>query len=341
MAEDASTALYKCTGRYARVNYIRPMANTDLNLLTALDALLAEGSVAGAARRLGLSPSAMSRTLARLRSATGDPLLVRAGRGMVPTPHAIELRSRVGELTKDAHAVLRPIVAGAGLSELKRNFVIRANEGFIEILAARLVAAACEVAPNARLQFAPKPDKDVRALREGVVDLEIGVLGKSGPEVRLQALFRDRYVGVVRNGHPLIREGKITPKRYAEFGHVVASRRGQASGPVDKALASLGLERTVVAVVPSFRTALAIASASDLVALVTSSFFRAVQEHQSKPGPAVLKSFPLPVHTDAITVSQMWHPRLDADAAHRWLRGLVLANCKSMTDYGTRVSAAR
>jgi DNA-binding transcriptional LysR family regulator len=304
------------------------MADTDLNLLTALDALLAEGSVAGAARRMGLSASAMSRTLTRLRAATGDSLLVRAGRGMVPTPHAAELRERVRNLAQDAQAVLRPAAASLDLAELKRSFTIRSNEDFVEVFSPRLVAAVTAAAPKVRLQFAPNPDKDVRGLREGMVDLEIGVLGKSGPEVRLQALFRDRFVGVVRHGHPLVKKDKITPERYSAFGHVVASRRGLAGGPVDEALAALGLTRTVVAVVPSFRAALAVASVSDLVALVTSSFFDATHRNETKSGPAVVRSFPLPVRTEMITVSQMWHPRLDADPAHRWLRGLVLATCR-------------
>jgi DNA-binding transcriptional LysR family regulator len=328
IAEDASVALYKCTGRHGRIRYVRRMADTDLNLLPALDALLAEGSVTGAARRLGLSASAMSRTLARLRAATGDPLLVRAGRGMVPSPHATDLRNRVHELTQDAHAVLRPVAAALDLSQLTRSFIIRSNEGFVEVFAGRLVAAVTATAPNVRLQFAPKPDKDVRALREGTVDLEIGVLGKSGPEVRLQTLFRDHFVGAVRDGHPLLRKGKITPARYTGFGHVVASRRGAANGPVDDALAALGLTRTVVAVVPNFRAALAVASVSDLVALVTSSFFNATQRHLGKSSAALVRSFPLPVRTEAITVSQMWHPRFDADPAHRWLRALVLENCR-------------
>jgi DNA-binding transcriptional LysR family regulator len=328
IAEDAPAALYTCTGRHGRVRYFPRMANTDLNLLTSLDALLAEGTVVGAARRLGLSASAMSRTLARLRAATGDPLLVRAGRGMVPTPHATELRERVRDLAQDAQAVLRPVVASLDLAELKRTFTIRSNEGFVEIFAAQLVAAVTAVAPNVRLHFAPKPDKDVRALREGMVDLEIGVLGKSGPEVRLQALFRDHFVGAVRDGHPLLGKRKLTPERYSAFGHVVASRRGSANGPVDDALAALGLTRTVVAVVPNFRAALAVASASNLVALVTGSYFSATQGNKTKAGAAVVRSFPLPVRTEAITVSQMWHPRFDADPAHRWLRGLVLASCR-------------
>src|SRR5271167_1840915 len=103
------------------------MDDVDLNLLVALDALLAEGSVTGAARRLGLSSSAMSRTLARLRSATGDPLLVRAGRGLVPTPRAAELREQVHELTRDAQTVLNPQTSHLDVTSLERTFTIRAN----------------------------------------------------------------------------------------------------------------------------------------------------------------------------------------------------------------------
>jgi DNA-binding transcriptional LysR family regulator len=307
------------------------MANLDLNLLTALDALLAEGSIVGAARRLGLSASAMSRALVRLRAATGDPLLVRAGRGMVPTPRASGLRDRVRELAQDARAVLRPVDTSFNLAELRRTFTIRSNDGFVEVFAAQLVAAVTATAPQVRLRFAPKPDKDVRALREGLVDLEIGVLGKSGPEVRLQTLFRDHFVCAVRDGHAAVRGGKITAKRYAQCGHVVVSRRGHESGPVDEALATLGLSRTVVAVVPSFRAALAVAGASDLLALVTGSFFDATRGHAT--GPAALRSCPLPVRTPAITISQMWHPRFDADPAHRWLRGLVLATCRKHREH--------
>src|SRR5206468_5049920 len=103
----------------------------DFNLLVTLDVLLNEGSVARAARRLRLSPSAMSRALARLRETTGDPLLVRAGRGIVPTPRALELRARVGQLIEDAEAVLRPAET-LNLKRLVRTFTLRSSEGFVE-----------------------------------------------------------------------------------------------------------------------------------------------------------------------------------------------------------------
>ena len=304
------------------------MPDADLNLLTALDALLAEGSVAGAARRLGLSASAMSRTLARLRAATGDALLVRAGRGLVPTPHALELRERVRDLAREARAVLRPAASGVDLGALEQTFTLRTDEGFVEAFAARLVGAVTATAPRVRLRFAPKADKDVRPLREGLVDLEIGVLGETGPEVRVQALFRDRFVGVVREGHPLLAVGEVTPAAYADCGHVVASRHGRASGPVDRALAALGLTRSVVAVVPGFPAALAVACASDLVALVPASFVDALRERETHGVRAGVQRFPLPVHTEPIVVSQMWHPRADADPAHRWLRGVVSRVCQ-------------
>jgi DNA-binding transcriptional LysR family regulator len=307
------------------------MVEPDLNLLIALEVLLSEGTVAGAARRLGLSSSAMSRTLARLRAATGDPLLVRAGRGLVPTPRAKELRERVQNLTREVRAVLRPAPDALDIRTVEQTFTIRTNDGFVEAFAARLVSAVAAAAPGVRLRFAAKADKDVRVLREGLIDLEIGVLGATGPEVRVQTLFRDRFIGVVREGHPLLGEGEVTPERYAACGHVVASRPGRPTGPVDEALAALGLARTVVAVVPGFRAALSVARGSDLVALLTASFLDTVWKDDPLGGRGGVQSFALPVSTPPIVVSQMWHPRLDADRVHRWLRGVVHGVCQEQT----------
>ncbi|MFT4437857.1 LysR family transcriptional regulator [Caballeronia sp. 15715] len=300
------------------------MTEPDLNLLIALDALLTDGSVVGAARRLGLSASAMSRTLTRLREVTGDPLLVRAGRGMVLTPHAEALRQRTQNAVHEARAVLRPSTTEPDFSTLQRTFTIRASDGFVEAFGAALIAAATAVAPLVRLRFAPKPEKTAAYLRDGSADLEIGVLSDMGPEVRVQALFRDRFIGVVRQGHPLAMEREVTVERYIAFGHVVASRRGRTTGPVDEALAALGFERMIVAVVPSFPAALAVARASDLIALVPASQVSKQPEQQR----LLTSAFELPIATEEITVSQMWHPRLEVDPVHRWLRQLTLAVCR-------------
>jgi DNA-binding transcriptional LysR family regulator len=297
------------------------MADPDLNLLIALDALLAEGSVAGASRRLGLSASAMSRTLTRLRAATNDPLLVRAGRHMVLTPHAEQLRERVRATAYDARSVLSPSSVDFDASALERTFTIRANDGFVEVFGAALIAEVINAAPGVRLRFAPKAEKSSTWLREGLADLEIGVVGEMGPEVRLQALFRDRFVGIVREGHPLSSGDALTPAQYVAFGHVVASRKGDVSGPVDKALALLGIERRIVAVVPSFTAVATVVQSSDLIGLVPGAFLL-------DAGDGRCHAFELPVSTPGITISQMWHPRMDADAAHRWLRERVLGVCR-------------
>lgn len=287
----------------------------DLNLLIALDVLLAEASVARAARRLRLSPSAMSRTLARLREATGDPLLVRAGRALVPTPRALELRGQVGPLVQIAEAVLRPAET-LDLKRLARTFTLRTRDGFIENFGAALLARIGKDAPGVRLRFVPKPDRDSAPLRDGTVDLETGVVGETmGPEVRAQALFRDRFIGVVRKGHPLSK-GRVSAKRYAANGHIMVSRRGAAAGPIDEALALLGLDREVVTVVDSFSAALALARGSDLVA--------SVPERHTATLRAEMHDFTLPLALAEVTISLLWHPRLDADPAHRWLRGCVL-----------------
>jgi DNA-binding transcriptional LysR family regulator len=299
------------------------MAAIDLNLLAALDVLLTERSVTAAARRLGLSVSATSRTLARLRSATGDPLLVQAGRSLAPTPYAEQLAGRVHALAREARAVLAPAMDPMEPALLKRTFTIRANEGFVALFAAALVASITEAAPHVRLRFAPKPDKEAAPLRDGRIDLEIGTAGASAPEMRSQLIFRDRFIGAVRLGHPVL-EGLMTPHRYAAYGHVVASRRGASKGPVDDALHELGLRREIVAIVPGFLDALDIARRSDLIALVPRSSIR--DGDATSQG---LAGFDLPVATPELAVSAMWHPRVDADPAHRWLRQKLVATCRA------------
>jgi DNA-binding transcriptional LysR family regulator len=294
------------------------MSTPDFNLLITLDVLLAEGSVARAAKRLRLSPSAMSRALARLRETTGDPLLVRAGRGLVATPRALELRERVSQLVQDAEAVLRP-AEQPDLKQLSRTFTLRTSEGFVENFGADLIARVAEQAPGVRLRFMHKPDKDSASLRDGTVDLETGVVGKAtGPELRTQGLFRDRFIGVVRRGHPLS-EGEITPARYAAGNHISVSRRGLDKGPIDEALERQELERHIATIVAGFSTALALARATDLIA--------SVPERHTASLRTGLHSFALPLSLPAFTVAMLWHPRLDADPVHRWLRGCLREVC--------------
>jgi len=290
----------------------------DLNLLITLDVLLAEGSVACAAQRLRLSPSAMSRALARLRAATGDPLLVRAGRGLVPTPRALQLREQVSQLVQDAHAVLRPAHT-LDLGEVVRTFTLRTSEEFVERFGPALLARIAQDAPGVRLRFVHKSDKHSALLRDGGVDLETGVVDVgASPEVLTQALFRDRLVGVVREGHPLSR-GPLSAARFAEGQHVYVSRRGQDRGQIDDALEAQGLVRQVSIVVAGFNTAIALARGTDLIA--------SVPERYITVPPRGLHCFELPVTLPPFTVAMLWHPRQDADLAHRWLRTCLREVC--------------
>ncbi|MCP1446554.1 DNA-binding transcriptional LysR family regulator [Pseudomonas sp. GGS8] len=294
------------------------MTTPDLNLLITLDVLLAEGSVARAAQRLRLSPSAMSRALARLRETTGDPLLVRAGRGLVPTPRALELREHVSRLVQDAEAVLRP-AEQLDLKQLVRTFTLRTSDGFVENFGPALIARVSQEAPGVRLHFVQKLSKDSAALRDGSVDLETGVVGgTTSPEVRTRALFEDRFIGVVRTGHPLS-QGEVSASRYAAGRHILVSRRGFDKGPMDEALEALGLQREIITVVGGFSAALALARASDLIATVPARHTRNLRTG--------LHSFDLPFELPPITISMLWHPRMDADSAHRWLRECVREVC--------------
>lgn len=294
------------------------MVRPDLNLLVTLDVLLTEGSVARAARKLGLSPSAMSRALARLRGTMGDPLLVRAGRGLVATPRAIELRDHVRRLVQDAEAVLRPDKL-VDLRALRRTFTLRASDGFAESFGPGLLRMIENEAPGVRLRLVRKLDKDSASLREGDIDLETGVVGKAaGPELRALPLFRDHFVGVVRAGHVLA-GGEVALSAFGGQRHVAVSRLGAKAGPVDEAMRAAGAARDIAATVDGYSAALALARATDLVATVPARHTAGLR--------AGLHDFALPFAVPQVMISLLWHPRMDGDPAHRWLRKCVQAAC--------------
>ncbi len=294
------------------------MALPDLNLLVTLDMLLAEGSVARAAKRLQLSPSAMSRALARLRAVTGDPLLVRAGRGLVPTPRALALRQQVSDLVRDAEALLRPTKL-LDLKGLVRIFTLRTSDGFTESFGPTIVRHVGEAAPGVQLRFLRKLDRSSAGLRNGTIDLETGVVGRTlGPEVRARGLFRDRFIGVVRKGHPL-EHTDVTAAHFAAGKHVRVSQSGVDGGPIDEAMKAAGLHRYVVASVDGYIAALALARNSDLIASVPQRHTWALRDG--------MFSFPFPVDVPEVTVSLLWHPRQDGDPVHHWLRECVQEAC--------------
>jgi DNA-binding transcriptional LysR family regulator len=292
----------------------------DLNLLVTLDVLLAEGSVVRAAHRLGLSPSAMSRALSRLRAVVGDPLLVRAGRKLVPTKRALELRDQVRRVVGEAETVLRP-EGEANLKHLRRTFTMRSSDGFVETFGPALLALIEREAPGVRVHFLQKPDKDSALLRDGTVDLETGVVANTtSPELRTKALFRDRRIVAVRKGHPLTR-GTFSAQRYAEGRHISISRLGLSDAFIDEALAAVALERNIAVVVGGFAAALALARQSDLIATVPERHTAGLRDG--------LETLPVPFPIAPLTVAALWHPRMDADPAHRWFRTCVMKVCQA------------
>ncbi|KJE24567.1 transcriptional regulator, LysR family [Frankia torreyi] len=293
----------------------RPLAGVDLNLLVTLDALLAERSVSGAARRLHLTEPAVSRALGRIRKATGDPILVRAGNAMVPTPRALEIHAEVHALVQRAHAVFAPVGA-PDLATLDRTFTILGSDMLVAAIGVDLLDRLARQAPRVRLRFLPEPTPSADPLRDGTADLEIGQIDSTAPEIRVETLGEDSAIAVVRAGHPLT-ERPLTPQRLAAARHVVASRRGRLHGPIDDALATLGLRRAVVASVPSHTVALALVAQSDLVGVAP--------RRLGRDRLAALGLVPLDLGLDlpSLSLCLAWHPRFDADASHRWLRAQV------------------
>jgi len=291
------------------------MKALDFNLLVALDALLASGSVSIAAQRMHLSTPAMSHTLARIRAALGDPILVRAGRRLVPTPRALELREPLRALVEQARGLMQP-ASERGLALLQREFVVRAPDGTAIVQGALLLAALRQTLPLATLRFVPESDSDGAALREGRIDLDIGAVHDRGPEIRSSPLFEQPFVAAVRAGHALL-SGRVTLKRFCAETHVAIGPRGRAGETVDRLLAEVGAARRIALTVPSAYGALVAAACSQMVACAPEPLTRGVAPGL---GLAIVK---LPVAVPAEQVVQAWHPRFDADPAHQCLRHCV------------------
>ena len=302
------------------------MVHVDLNLLTALDALLEENSVAAAADRLHLSPPAMSRTLSRIRRATGDDILVRAGRAMAPTPRALELREETRELVRRATAVLTP-PRTLDLGTLDRVFTIRGHDALAAALAPLLTAAAGAAAPRVQLRLLAEPSADVTDLARGHTDLEIGATGPSRPEIATEIIGTDHMVAVFRAGHPLA-DADLTPQRLAAAGHVTVSRRGRLHGVIDDALAERGLTRRVVASLPTSSAALDLAARTDLVTAVAEQVCRPAWTRLG------LIARPFPFAVPPVPVILTWHHRNDTDPAHAWLRAQVRHALRAILDGG-------
>jgi DNA-binding transcriptional LysR family regulator len=292
------------------------MESTDLGILVSLDALLQEGSVTGAARRVGLSTPAMSHALARIRERLGDPILVRSGRGMLLTPRALALKAQVHSVVTEARRALepeRPFVA----SELTRSFVVHASDYVLTILGAPVDRMLREEAPKVCVRFVPNTPDDPMLLRDQGSDLAVGIYGDLPQEMRSRQLLTDRFVCVVRRGHPQAKK-RFTLEEFVDIPHIQVAPRGKPGGYIDDVLKERGLSRTVARAVPYFVTALQLAAETDYILTISERIARLFSESLA------LTLLEVPVKLRPYALSLVWHPRFDADAGHRFLREIFL-----------------
>ncbi|WP_223622449.1 LysR family transcriptional regulator [Microbacterium sp. EST19A] len=287
----------------------------DLNLLTTLDALLDEQSVTGAAERLHLSEPAVSRTLGRIRKATGDPILVRSGRTMRPTPRALEMHEEVRSLVLRARAVLAPETR-LDIADLERTFTIRSHDALTSALAPALVEHVSSVAPGIRFRFLGEVPLDTTDLARGLIDLEIGSAASGPGDIAFDHVADDRLVGLARRGNPML-DADIDLDAYVSVPHVIVSRRGRFEDSVDTALAAAHRRRRVVASLVSTAGALEIVRDTDAVVTVPSAIAgRLIAD-------GALRGFALPVDLPTVPIVLAWPKRFSSDLAHGWLRQLV------------------
>lgn len=286
----------------------------DLELLRLFLLLLRERNLTRAARAAGIGQPGMSRALARMRASFDDPLFVRSPQGMLPTPRALELEPAVSDLLARAAALQRP--ARFEPATLERTFYLGMND-FIEAdLAARLAIRLAEEAPRVNLALRPLGEGLWDALASGRMDLAFSTRPTLPPEVIAQHLFEDGFKCVVRRGHPRVKR-RLTLSLFTELSHVLIAPRGEPGSAVDTALAARGMSRRVAVRTHSFLSAPHIVAETDLV--LTGP--RRVLEPMARRFRLAIFDPPLPL--SGFSIFQAWHPRVDSDPIHIWLRGLV------------------
>ncbi|NUP07594.1 MAG: LysR family transcriptional regulator [Polyangiaceae bacterium] len=294
----------------------------NLNLLVALDALVAERSVTRAARRVGVTQSAMSSSLAQLRALFDDPLFRRTSHGMEPTPRAIAIAADIRVGLSSFERALSP--RSFDPKTAQRSFVV-ATSDFVElVLLPRLLERLAREAPGVRLELVPWGLHEVPpSLERAEADLMIGFYDKVPPRHRHALLFDDVFTCIVRRAHPRVKS-KLTLKTWLELPHVLVSQRPGSPGAVDRALAARGKSRIVGARVSHFLLAPIIVARTDMVAAVSALLADVF-------APALrLRRFAPPIPLPKGRVGQVWHEQVDADPANRWLRTIIAEEARKL-----------
>ena len=284
----------------------------DLNLLIVLDALLDERSVTRAAARLGYTQPTISGMLARLRDLFGDPLFVRTQRGILPTPRAEALASPLKQFLAEGRRLVTPDVFDPATAEL--TFAISTNDYMQHAVLVPFIEVLRREAAKIRLAIKPLIIAGlVDALARGDADLAVTIPEFAMSNLPSRLLYRERYVAAVRPEHPLAKNRSISLQSFCSYDHVLVSPTGGSfEGPTDEALARSRRRRTVRYSVPSFLLVPELLQIDDLIALVPSRLLRGYGERLT-----LLRS---PINVPGFDVIAVWHPRVDNDVAHRWLR---------------------
>jgi DNA-binding transcriptional LysR family regulator len=288
------------------------LAEVDLNLIVALDALLRERSVTRAGEALGLSQPATSHALARLRELFDDELLVRRQHEMEPTALAESLIAPVRELLFGVEDLLwRERTFDPATAD--RELVIAMTD-FVEATLVPAAMPALGLGSRLRLRLRPLgADLPERALADGDIDLAIGTILAPPPAMRVSTLYHESFLAMVRHGHPCL-DGEMTAERFAALDHVLITSPGDGPGIVDAALAARGLHRNVVLKTSHFLTVARLVASSDLVCTLPAAIARGSCDlHETV-------TFAPPVELPGFDVAMYWHPRRERDPAVRWLR---------------------
>lgn len=294
----------------------------DLNLLVVLDTLLSERSVSKAARRLNLSQPAVSAALNRLRAALNDPILVREGMKMVPTPQAERLAISVREILVNIEAALTYPVA-FDPTVVQRKFRIAAKDYSAFLLIPELMRRVSAIAPNIDIEIWDTGQHIEQRLKNGDVDIAITDAWELRSCKRTEVLFRETFTCLARQQHPRIHD-QLTLAQYTQEQHALISVRGVVTGNVDVALKKEGLTRQVRLTLPHILSAPAVIASTDLIITMATRIANRVANEYP------LKTFAPPIELKGFDIAMAWHSRFDNDAALQWLQNNIRQTAESI-----------
>ena len=294
------------------------LARLDLNLLLVFHQLLRDKRVSGVAQALGMSQPAVSSALGRLRASLGDELFLRTQRGMEPTPYALQLAAPVAQALDGLQQALN-VRASFDPTISERPFTLAMSDVGEMYFLPVLVDALALQAPGVTLQVVSVTQPALKDdMASGRIDLALGLLPQLQAGFFQQALFRQPYVCLMREGHPLAGRARLSLKALAAAEHVHVQAAGTGHGRVDAALAAQGLQRRFRLTVPHYVALGDVLGHSDLIATVPERFAQRVAQ------PFGLTLRPLPLSVEGSVIHQFWHGRLHRDPGHQWLRAQVV-----------------